>query len=137
MRTHKIPTAEARTFSNSREAFHYCERLKFPIVIKADGLALGKGVIVAKNAEEGRAAVEAIKPVSATLAGELSSRNFCTARNVRCMPWPTEKVIFFWNHRAITSEPWMAIKARTRVGWALLVQLTIGTANCNRGSIPK
>jgi phosphoribosylamine---glycine ligase len=50
MRTHKIPTAEARTFSDSSEALNYCERLKFPVVIKADGLALGKGVIIAPDA---------------------------------------------------------------------------------------
>ena len=40
MRTQKIPTAEARTFTDSSEALDYCERLKFPVVIKADGLAL-------------------------------------------------------------------------------------------------
>src|SRR5215467_3783951 len=39
MRMQKIPTADARTFSNSSEALHYCECLRFPIVIKADGLA--------------------------------------------------------------------------------------------------
>ena len=49
MRAQKIPTAEARTFSNSGEALRYCERLKFPVVIKADGLALGKGVIIAPD----------------------------------------------------------------------------------------
>src|SRR5881396_3697650 len=37
MHTQKIPTADARTFSNSSEAIRYCERLRFPIVIKADG----------------------------------------------------------------------------------------------------
>ncbi|MGH8102220.1 MAG: phosphoribosylamine--glycine ligase, partial [Chthoniobacterales bacterium] len=45
MGAQKIPTAQARTFSNSAEASRYCEELEFPIVIKADGLALGKGVI--------------------------------------------------------------------------------------------
>ena len=49
MLTEKIPTADAHTFSNSSEAFDYCERLKFPIVIKADGLALGKGVVIAAD----------------------------------------------------------------------------------------
>src|SRR2546423_1380943 len=44
MRSQKIPTAEARTFSDSSEALHYCEKLEFPVVIKADGLALGKGI---------------------------------------------------------------------------------------------
>src|SRR5262249_46274898 len=50
MRAQKIPTAEARTFSDSNEALRYCERVKFPVVIKADGLALGKGVIIAADA---------------------------------------------------------------------------------------
>src|SRR6266446_6555190 len=46
MRARKIPTAEARTFSNSNEALRYCEQVKFPVVIKADGLALGKGIVI-------------------------------------------------------------------------------------------
>jgi phosphoribosylamine---glycine ligase len=50
MHSQKIPTAEAHTFSNSSEALQYCERLRFPIVIKADGLALGKGVVIAADA---------------------------------------------------------------------------------------
>src|SRR5438132_1017124 len=45
MRAQKIPTAEASIFSNSSEALRYCEQTKFPVVIKADGLALGKGGI--------------------------------------------------------------------------------------------
>jgi phosphoribosylamine--glycine ligase len=58
MRAHKIPTAEARTFSDSTEALRYCERLKFPVVIKADGLALGKGVIVADDVAAAKSAVD-------------------------------------------------------------------------------
>ncbi len=50
MRSQEIPTAEARTFSNSSDALRYCKRLRFPIVIKADGLALGKGVVIAAEA---------------------------------------------------------------------------------------
>jgi phosphoribosylamine---glycine ligase len=58
MRTQKIPTAEARTFSNSSEALRYCDRAKFPLVIKADGLALGKGVIVAADAATARSTID-------------------------------------------------------------------------------
>ena len=58
MRSQKIPTAEARTFSDSSEALHYCERLKFPVVIKADGLALGKGVIIAADPLAARSAID-------------------------------------------------------------------------------
>jgi phosphoribosylamine---glycine ligase len=58
MRAQKIPTAEASIFSESIEALRYCERAKFPVVIKADGLALGKGVIVAADAATARTAID-------------------------------------------------------------------------------
>jgi phosphoribosylamine--glycine ligase len=58
MREQKIPTAEAKIFSESSEALRYCERAKFPVVIKADGLALGKGVIVAADAATARSAID-------------------------------------------------------------------------------
>jgi phosphoribosylamine---glycine ligase len=58
MRVHKIPTAEARTFSDSNEALRYCEQMKFPVVIKADGLALGKGVIIAADSATARSTIE-------------------------------------------------------------------------------
>src|SRR6201997_4966277 len=58
MRAQKIPTAEARTFSDSDEALRDCERLKFPIVIKADGLALGKGVIIAPDVATARSTID-------------------------------------------------------------------------------
>ena len=58
MRAQKIPTADAKTFSESSEAVRYCEQLKFPVVIKADGLALGKGVIIAADAAAARSAID-------------------------------------------------------------------------------
>ena len=58
MRAQNVPTAQARTFSDSKAALDYCEELKFPVVIKADGLALGKGVIIAENAASARSTVE-------------------------------------------------------------------------------
>jgi phosphoribosylamine--glycine ligase len=58
MRAQEIPTAQAKTFSNSDEAFRYCEQIKFPVVIKADGLALGKGVIVAPDRATARSTID-------------------------------------------------------------------------------
>jgi phosphoribosylamine---glycine ligase len=58
MRAQKIPTAEANLFSDSSEALRYCEQAKFPVVIKADGLALGKGVIVAGDAAIARSTID-------------------------------------------------------------------------------
>ena len=58
MRAQKVPTAQARTFSDSSKALEYCEELNFPVVIKADGLALGKGVIIAESVATARSTVE-------------------------------------------------------------------------------
>jgi phosphoribosylamine--glycine ligase len=58
MRDQKIPTAQANTFSNSDEALRYCEEVKFPVVIKADGLALGKGVIIAPDIAAARSTID-------------------------------------------------------------------------------
>jgi phosphoribosylamine--glycine ligase len=60
MRKCHIPTALAGSFSRSSEALKFCERLQFPIVIKADGLALGKGVVIAQNCEEATAAIHSM-----------------------------------------------------------------------------
>ncbi len=58
MQAQKIPTAEANTFSDSNEAVRYCERVKFPVVIKADGLALGKGVTIAGDPTTARSTID-------------------------------------------------------------------------------
>jgi phosphoribosylamine--glycine ligase len=58
MKRHGIPTAEYQTFSNSNEAHDYVNRKGAPIVIKADGLAAGKGVVVAMMLDEAHAAID-------------------------------------------------------------------------------
>ncbi|WP_114689904.1 phosphoribosylamine--glycine ligase [Polynucleobacter necessarius] len=58
MKRHGIPTADYQTFSNALEAHAYIDAKGAPIVIKADGLAAGKGVVVAMNLEEAHAAVD-------------------------------------------------------------------------------
>jgi phosphoribosylamine--glycine ligase len=60
MRAKKISTARAAIFEKQEAAAAFLNESHFPIVIKADGLALGKGVIVAKNVEEAQAAVSAM-----------------------------------------------------------------------------
>jgi len=57
MKKYNIPTARYEIFDNSKDAIEYLSHQKFPIVVKADGLALGKGVIIAQNFEEARDAV--------------------------------------------------------------------------------
>ena len=57
MRHHGIPTADYREFTDCTEALDFCRSSKYPLVVKADGLALGKGVIIAQNLAEAEAAV--------------------------------------------------------------------------------
>jgi phosphoribosylamine--glycine ligase len=58
MRSQNIPTAAAETFSDMEAAMKHCGEVQFPIVIKADGLALGKGVIIAPDADTARSTIE-------------------------------------------------------------------------------
>lgn len=58
MKKYNIPTASYETFSDYESALKYLETLAMPVVIKADGLALGKGVTLAQNKEEAIAAIK-------------------------------------------------------------------------------
>ena len=60
MKRHGIPTADYETFSDAQAAHDYVNRRGAPIVIKADGLAAGKGVVVATSLEEAHAAIDAM-----------------------------------------------------------------------------
>jgi len=58
MRRHGIPTAAYETFEDPAAAHDYVDRMGAPIVVKADGLAAGKGVVVAQTLEEAHAAID-------------------------------------------------------------------------------
>lgn len=58
MKKYNIPTADYEEFDDYQSAMEYIENVKYPLVIKADGLALGKGVIICENLEEGKVALE-------------------------------------------------------------------------------
>lgn len=60
MKRHGIPTAEYRTFTDSEDALGFIRTIKFPFVVKADGLAAGKGVILCSSVSEGEDAVRSI-----------------------------------------------------------------------------
>ncbi len=57
---HNIPTGKSVTFKDSREAIEYARSIEPPVVLKADGLAAGKGVIIANSREEAIRAIEEI-----------------------------------------------------------------------------
>ena len=60
MKKYDIPTAAYENFDNADEALAYLETAKFPIVLKADGLALGKGVLICQNLQEAEAGVTSL-----------------------------------------------------------------------------
>ena len=60
MQRHGIPTAASGHFSESAAAHRFCQASRFPLVIKADGLALGKGVIIAQTPWEAARAINDI-----------------------------------------------------------------------------
>ena len=60
MKKYGIPTATYEVFNDPAKAMAYLEGASFPIVIKADGLALGKGVLIPQTLEEGKEAVKSI-----------------------------------------------------------------------------
>ena len=60
MKKYQIPTAEYRVFDQSAAALAYLETSDYPVVLKADGLALGKGVLICDTKEEAIAGVQAI-----------------------------------------------------------------------------
>lgn len=60
MDKYNVPTAAYREFTNKAEALKYLETSAYPIVIKADGLAAGKGVIIAEDSVMANAAIEDI-----------------------------------------------------------------------------
>jgi len=60
MQRHHIPTAQSGHFTNSTEAIAFSNAMTVPIVVKADGLALGKGVIIAQTHEEAALAIREI-----------------------------------------------------------------------------
>ena len=60
MKKYNIPTAGYENFDDAEKALAYLETAKFPIVLKADGLALGKGVLICNTLEEAKEGVKTI-----------------------------------------------------------------------------
>lgn len=60
MSKHNIPTAEFSIFNDIREAANHIKSATFPVVVKTDGLAGGKGVFICRNMEDGMAALQSI-----------------------------------------------------------------------------
>lgn len=84
MKKYNIPTAAYETFDNADEAVKYLETAPMPIVLKADGLALGKGVLICNTKEEAMAGVKEIMldKKFGTAGNKLVIEEFMTGREV-------------------------------------------------------
>ena len=95
MKKYDIPTAAYENFDNADEALAYLERAKFPIVLKADGLALGKGVLICNTLEEAKDGVKEImldKKFGAS-GNTMVVEEFMTGREVSVLSFVDGKTI--------------------------------------------
>ncbi len=95
MKKYGIPTAEYQIFTDKNEALSYLETAPIPTVIKADGLALGKGVIIAETREDAKSAV--ISMMEDKVFGESGSRivieEFLTGPEVSVLSFTDGKTV--------------------------------------------
>lgn len=98
MKKYNIPTAAYETFEDADRALEYIQTLDFPLVLKADGLALGKGVLICNTLEEAKAGVKTIMIdkqfgeagqkllVEEFMTGkEVSVLSFCDGKTIKIM----------------------------------------------------
>lgn len=95
MKKYGIPTAAYENFDDPDKALAYLETAKMPVVLKADGLALGKGVLICQDLEEARAGVRTI--MQDRKFGDAGSRmvieEFMTGREVSVLSFVDGKTI--------------------------------------------
>jgi len=107
MKKYNIPTAKYELFDNEEDAIAYLKTQPMPIVIKCDGLALGKGVIIAKTLEEAEQAVKSM----------MSGRAFGEAGNTvvieECMTGPELTILAFADGK--TAVPMISSRDHKRV----------------------
>jgi phosphoribosylamine--glycine ligase len=95
MRKYEIPTAEYKSFTDYSNAIAYLEKAQFPIVIKADGLALGKGVIIANDYTEASQAIDNImnKKIFGNAGLSIIIESFITGSEVSVLAFTDGKTI--------------------------------------------
>lgn len=95
MKKYEIPTAGYENFTDPEAALAYLETAKFPIVLKADGLALGKGVLICQNLEEAKEGVRTIMldKKFGTAGNEMVIEEFMTGREVSVLSFVDGKTI--------------------------------------------
>ena len=95
MKKYNIPTAAYENFDDADAALRYLETARFPIVLKADGLALGKGVLICNTLEEAKEGVKSIMldKKFGTAGNQMVIEEFMTGREVSVLSFVDGKNI--------------------------------------------
>jgi len=95
MKKYHIPTAGYENFADPEAALAYLENASYPIVLKADGLALGKGVLICQDLEEAKEGVKTIMldKKFGTAGNEMVIEEFMTGREVSVLSFVDGKTI--------------------------------------------
>ncbi len=96
MKKYNIPTAAYEVFDNSADAIEYINKEnKFPVVVKADGLALGKGVIIAQNFADAEGAVHEIMDdkIFGAAGGKVVIEEFLTGPEISVLAFTDGKTL--------------------------------------------
>ena len=95
MKKYQIPTAAYETFETAEAALEYLETAKYPIVLKADGLALGKGVLICNTREEAKEGVKTLMldKQFGTAGDRIVVEEFMTGREVSVLSYVDGKTI--------------------------------------------
>lgn len=95
MKKYKIPTAAYENFDNAESALKYLEKSDYPVVLKADGLALGKGVLICNTWEEAKEGVKSIMEDKkfGSAGNKMVVEEFMTGREVSVLSFVDGKTI--------------------------------------------
>ena len=95
MKKYQIPTAAYETFETAEAALEYLETAKYPIVLKADGLALGKGVLICNTRDEAKEGVKTLMldKQFGTAGDRIVVEEFMTGREVSVLSYVDGKTI--------------------------------------------
>ena len=95
MKKYNIPTAAYETVTDPEKALEYLETAKMPIVLKADGLALGKGVLICQTLEEAKEGVKTLMMDKkfGSAGDEIVIEEFMTGREVSVLSFVDGKIV--------------------------------------------
>ena len=119
MKKYNIPTAAYETFTSADEAKKYLETAKYPIVLKADGLALGKGVLICEDKQMALDGVDELMldKKFGSAGNTIVVEEFMTGREVSVLSFVDGNTIKIMSSARIIREPRTEIRGLIQVVW--------------------